>query len=447
MDNGGARSAGGGPQSRGSGAPGRGLVLADDPPCLLAPNFAATGRRVVLDLSAVPLGRGNAGAHRAARRQTLALRIFNLLHYGHNPQVNALCLCSWRWRRSAARLGRLGGLRDARRRGRFEAAALAVLLLTVAGCSRRDGKVFPIQSNIVQRGPRRRRSRHRRGRDEQAARRRRWTTPAILYVVDMTARVQKFSPAAFSVKLAMMQTDRASPRALCPTALMATSWSSSRIIRASTSFSPDGKQVAQWGEPDGTNAGQLGMPRGAAVNSRGEICVCEYTSSERCAEVQPDGTKFLGGWGRLGDGPGEFNRAEVWTFDAQNRIYVAIPASSHPGFFRPTANFCALTANPVPVRGSSAIPRHSGWTRAACNSSANSATTAFRFSTPGTSWWKFLGGPGRAPGQFSEPWSIALDSKGNLYVADALNHRVQKFCGGCRKVRVPMPKRMLNMRM
>jgi DNA-binding beta-propeller fold protein YncE len=38
-----------------------------------------------------------------------------------------------------------------------------------------------------------------------------------------------------------------------------------------------------------------------------------------------------------------------------------------------------------------------------------------------------LGGPGGAPGQFSEPWSIALDSKGNLYVADALNHRVQKF--------------------
>ena len=38
-----------------------------------------------------------------------------------------------------------------------------------------------------------------------------------------------------------------------------------------------------------------------------------------------------------------------------------------------------------------------------------------------------LGGPGAVPGQFSEPWSIALDSNGNLYVADALNHRVQKF--------------------
>jgi DNA-binding beta-propeller fold protein YncE len=40
---------------------------------------------------------------------------------------------------------------------------------------------------------------------------------------------------------------------------------------------------------------------------------------------------------------------------------------------------------------------------------------------------EILGGPGAAPGQFSNPWGLALDSKGNLYVADAMNHRVQKF--------------------
>jgi DNA-binding beta-propeller fold protein YncE len=40
---------------------------------------------------------------------------------------------------------------------------------------------------------------------------------------------------------------------------------------------------------------------------------------------------------------------------------------------------------------------------------------------------EILGEAGVAPGQFGNPWSIALDSKGNLYVADSANHRVQKF--------------------
>ena len=40
---------------------------------------------------------------------------------------------------------------------------------------------------------------------------------------------------------------------------------------------------------------------------------------------------------------------------------------------------------------------------------------------------EILGGIGPAPGQFSNPWGLALDSRGNLYVADSMNHRVQKF--------------------
>jgi DNA-binding beta-propeller fold protein YncE len=38
-----------------------------------------------------------------------------------------------------------------------------------------------------------------------------------------------------------------------------------------------------------------------------------------------------------------------------------------------------------------------------------------------------IGKPGGAPGEFANPWGMALDSKGNLYVADSQNHRVQKL--------------------
>ncbi len=37
------------------------------------------------------------------------------------------------------------------------------------------------------------------------------------------------------------------------------------------------------------------------------------------------------------------------------------------------------------------------------------------------------GTSGAEPGQFSEPWSVAVDAEGNVYVADTWNHRIQRF--------------------
>jgi DNA-binding beta-propeller fold protein YncE len=34
---------------------------------------------------------------------------------------------------------------------------------------------------------------------------------------------------------------------------------------------------------------------------------------------------------------------------------------------------------------------------------------------------------GVTPGQFNEPWDVAVDQSGNVYVADTWNHRIQKF--------------------
>ena len=38
-----------------------------------------------------------------------------------------------------------------------------------------------------------------------------------------------------------------------------------------------------------------------------------------------------------------------------------------------------------------------------------------------------VGGKGTGPGQFNMPHSIAIDSKGRLYVADRSNNRIQMF--------------------
>jgi DNA-binding beta-propeller fold protein YncE len=37
------------------------------------------------------------------------------------------------------------------------------------------------------------------------------------------------------------------------------------------------------------------------------------------------------------------------------------------------------------------------------------------------------GGPGRKPGQFADPWALAVDRKGRIHVIDTENHRVQRI--------------------
>ena len=38
-----------------------------------------------------------------------------------------------------------------------------------------------------------------------------------------------------------------------------------------------------------------------------------------------------------------------------------------------------------------------------------------------------FGGPGTGNGQFNDPEGVAVDSGGNIYVADTVNNRIQKF--------------------
>ena len=37
------------------------------------------------------------------------------------------------------------------------------------------------------------------------------------------------------------------------------------------------------------------------------------------------------------------------------------------------------------------------------------------------------GGPGREPGHFAMPWALAVDSRGKVHVVDTENHRMQRI--------------------
>ena len=355
--------------------------------------------------------------------ESLSLRVFNLLHYGHNTQVNALCLLlmglalmplllavsfnAWRSMRSAP----------------LVLAVCAIFLLP--GCSDDQRRSAPVQSRFFSRveiiGTR--------GAGVGELNKPRSVAVDAkdnLYVVDMTGRVQKFSPEGVCLSFWQMpQTEKGKPKGMCRDRdgnIVVVEPHYSRVNH----FTPEGKLAAQWGA-HGTNVGELGMPRAAVVNAHGEIYVCEYTLSERVQRFTAHGEKCLGSFGRLGEGPGEFSRAEGLGIDGQGRIYVADSCNHRIQIFSAEGKFLRAYGQAGTAAGRLSYPYDVQVDRSGLQFVCEFGNSRVQVFDAKDQPLEILGGPGGGPGQFSNPWGLALDSKGNLYVADAMNNRVQKF--------------------
>jgi DNA-binding beta-propeller fold protein YncE len=247
-----------------------------------------------------------------------------------------------------------------------------------------------------------------------------------LFVVDMTGRVQKFSPEGVFLSFWQMpETAKGKPKGMWRDLdgnIIVVEPHYSRVNH----FTPDGKLVAQWGI-HGTNIGQLGMPRAAVVNQRGEIYVCEYTLSERVQHFTAYGKKCLGAFGKLGDGPGEFSRAEGLGIDRQGRIYVADSCNHRIQIFDGDGKFLRAYGHAGSGVGELSYPYDIQVDPSGLQFVCEFGNSRIQIFDANDHPVEILGGPGGDPGQFSNPWGVALDSKGNLYVCDAMNNRVQKF--------------------
>ena len=240
-----------------------------------------------------------------------------------------------------------------------------------------------------------------------------------LYVVDMTGRVQKFSPKGeYLLSWQMPQTDLGKPKGM-------TRDRSGRIVVIEphysrvNHFAPDGALVTQWGE--------LALARAAAVNSKGDIFISEYGATERIQRFSSDGERLIACFGKAGHGDGEFNRAEGIAIGKDDQLYVAdscnhrIQVFSHDG--KHTRNYGQPGSGPEDLSYPYDICADPAGMQFVCEF-GNSRIHVF--DSNGRSL-ETICGAGDGPGKFNNPWSIALDSKGNLYVADSGNHRVQKL--------------------
>jgi len=388
--------------------------------------------------------------------ETISLRIFNLLHYGHNTQVNALCvllllvailpliiffLAANVTRRTAERYDLqnpppdVGGHRmqtGARRIIRASSRRLlqfvmVIPLLVCFGCS--DSKMvqneIPVRSKIFRTveiigsrgtGP------------GQFSKPRSLALDRDdnLFVADMTGRVQKFSSnGTFLTSWQMPQTDLGKPKGMCRDRdgnIVVIEPHYSRVNH----FSPDGKLVLQWGIK-GTNDGQLAFPRGIGVNSRGEMWVSEYGLTERGQRFSRDGTKFINSFGQPGEGAGELNRAEGLGIDSKDQVYVADSCNHRVQIFSSGGKFLRSHGKAGSGVGELSYPYDVRVDLNGVQFVCEFGNSRIQIFDAEDRPLEILGKAGAEPGQFANPWSIDLDSQGNLYVADSANHRVQKF--------------------
>lgn len=382
--------------------------------------------------------------------ETLALRIFNLLHYGHAGQVNALCgvmlglavaplLLGWGIQR-LLRQGFLAG----------RPAVLASVVLALAGCGDpgpastsvpSDSRLFSRIESIGSRGVAPGQFNKPRSlvcdRDDR------------LFVADFTGRIQRFgSDGRFQLQWQMPETDLGKPKGMGLDRDGDIVVVEPHYMRVNH-FTPDGLLVSRWGTR-GQSEGEFILPRAVVQDPTGSFVLSEYTVVERIQRFRPD-VKDLGRfpspiaspfrappspdvrrlvdrvWGTPGSGPGQLNRAEGLAVDREGHLWVADSCNHRVEVFDRDGRWIQTVGRAGPGPGEFSYPydvKIDAEGRVFVCEFGNSRISIF---DAAGRLVEVIGRSGGALGQFANPWSIALDSMGNLYVADSQNHRVQKL--------------------
>src|SRR4051794_15164214 len=205
-------------------------------------------------------------------------------------------------------------------------------------------------------------------------------------------------------------------------------------------FSPTGELIRSWGS-HGSGSGQFDQPRGIALDPFGNLWVADH-ENHRVQKFTSDG-RFLGRFGANGgDGswglyPGDYNSPRGLSSDADGNIYVADDANNRIVKLSNDGEVLAVWGRSDNLPGSAdgefhlpystAVDRFGHlWVADTLNNRLVEMTTdgavLARYGAAGGD-----GTSGGGPGEFKEPYDVAVDCAGNVYVSDKGNWRVQKF--------------------
>lgn len=186
-------------------------------------------------------------------------------------------------------------------------------------------------------------------------------------------------------------------------------------------MNPQGRVLMVLGRKGQAGADQthFNRPTDVAVTPSGEFYVADGYVNSRVAKFSREGN-FLREWGKKGSAAGEFNLPHTLVLDARGRVYVGDRENRRVQIFDPDGKFLAQWTHAGSPWGLDITQDQRIWLADGYNN------RVLLLNLEGQVLGG-LGGPGKMPGQFAFAHAVAAGNNGELYVAEILNWRVQKF--------------------
>lgn len=248
----------------------------------------------------------------------------------------------------------------------------------------------------------------------------------LLYIVDMTARIQVFTtdgqfvrgwqtPVHTSGRPTGISIDRGG-NVLVP---------DTHYFRVLV-YSPTGKLLETLGGTFGSAPGEFGLVTDVLEDSAGNWYVAEYGEYDRIQKFSAN-REFVLEWGGHGDAPAQFSRPQGMAIDASDHIWIADSCNHRVQVFDSAGKLVKLWGNHGSQPGQLAYPYgltldHDG--HVYVSEFGNSRVQKFTLDGQSLGCW---GSVGRAPGELLNPWALVRDSQGRIHVLDTNNHRVQRI--------------------
>ena len=252
-----------------------------------------------------------------------------------------------------------------------------------------------------------------------------------LYIVDMTARIQVFTPdgdylhswqtpESKNGRPTGMSFDREGNLCVADTHYF-------RMLV----YTPDGKLLEDRtiGGESGSGPGQFNFVTDVAQDARGNYYISEYGEFDRVQKFTRDGG-FLMQWGRHGGELGEFLRPQSIMLDDQERLWVADACNHRVQVFDASGDQATLVKSWGQEGSELGQLRYpyglqlDGRGHVYLCEYGNHRVQKFTLDGELVGWW---GSNGRRQGELCQPWTAQLDSRGRLHVLDSYNHRVQRI--------------------